>query len=256
MKNKHNDSNLRKIKILNVEVDNYTLEEALNAICEFIQKKEHAYVVTPNLDHLVMLEKDIQFQKVYAEADMVLVDGKPLQWIARMKKTPIKEKISGSDLFPKLAERCAKEGYSMYFLGAGEGVAKRAAERLQERYNGLNVVGIYSPSFGFEKKTEEINQIIKNIRMANPDVLIVGLGAPKQEKFIWKYRNKLNVPISLGLGASLDFEAGEKKRAPKWMSEHGLEWLYRMVQEPKRLVKRYVKDGLLLIPLLIKYRKK
>lgn len=245
-----------KIKILNVDVDNYTLEEALERIDYFVREKKNAYVVTPNLDHVVMLERDKQFQKVYQEADMVLVDGKPLVWLAAMNRTPVKAKISGSDLFPKLAELCADKGYTMFFLGAQEGVAQKAAERLSQKYEGLKVVGTYSPSYGFEKKSDELKLIIDNIKEAKPDVLIVGLGAPKQEKFIWKYRKKLQVPVSLGLGASLDFEAGEKKRAPVWMSEHGLEWLYRMIQEPKRLFKRYFIDGVMLIPLMIKYRKK
>lgn len=256
MKIKEEYPSSNRVKILNVKIDNYTLEEALTEIEYLIQERKNAYVVTPNLDHIVMLEKDLQFRKVYEDADMVLADGKPLVWLASIKRTPIKGKISGSDLFPRLAELSAQKGYSMYFLGAGEGVAHRAAERLQERYLGLNVVGTYSPPYGFENDSDEIKKIIGNIRKANPDILIVGLGAPKQEKFIWKYRKKMNVPVSLGLGASLDFEAGEKKRAPRWMSEHGLEWLYRMIKEPRRLVKRYVKDGILLIPLMVKYRKK
>lgn len=245
-----------RIKILNTEVDNCTLDEALEKIEAFIMDKMNAYVVTPNLDHLVMLERDLQFRKVYEDADLVLVDGKPLIWLAKANKTPIKAKISGSDLFPQIAELCAKKGYKMFFLGAAEGVAQKAAERLEQKYQGLNVVGTYSPPYGFENDQAEIKRIIKQIRRARPDVLIVGLGAPKQEKFIWRYRSILQVPVSLGLGASLDFEAGEKKRAPKWMSDHGFEWLYRMIQEPKRLFKRYFVDGVMIIPLMIKYRKR
>lgn len=245
-----------RIKILNTEVDNCTLDEALEKIEAFIMDKMNAYVVTPNLDHLVMLERDLQFRKVYEDADLVLVDGKPLIWLAKANKTPIKAKISGSDLFPQIAELCAKKGYKMFFLGAAEGVAQKAAERLEQKYQGLNVVGTYSPPYGFENDQAEIKRIIKQIRRARPDVLIVGFGAPKQEKFIWRYRSILQVPVSLGLGASLDFEAGEKKRAPKWMSDHGFEWLYRMIQEPKRLFKRYFVDGVMIIPLMIKYRKR
>lgn len=245
-----------RVRILNAEVDNCTIDEALDKISVFINERSNAYVVTPNLDHLVMMERDALFRKVYEDADLVLVDGKPLVWIAKANKTPVKEKISGSDLFPRIAELCAKKGYKMFFLGAAEGVAQKAAERLSQKYQGLNVAGTYSPPYGFENDKVEIKRIIKKIRSAEPDVLIVGLGAPKQEKFIWKYRNVLQVPVCLGLGASLDFEAGEKKRAPKWMSDHGLEWLYRMIQEPTRLFKRYLVDGIMLIPLMIKYRKR
>lgn len=247
---------LNKVKILNVQVDNCTIDQALDKIQQFVEERSNAYVVTPNLDHLVMLERDLQFRRVYEEADLVLTDGKPLVWLAKANKTSVKQKISGSDLFPRIAEISAKNGYKMFFLGAAEGVAQKAAYNLKQKYKDLNVVGTYSPTYGFENDPVEIKHIIKQIRTAKPDILIVGLGAPKQEKFIWKYRKILQVPVSLGLGASLDFEAGVKKRAPKWMSDHGLEWLYRVVQEPRRLFKRYFIDGIMIIPLMTKYRKR
>lgn len=245
---------MARIKFMNTCIDNLTMSETLNEIDKLIQKKICSYVVTPNVDHIVRLEKDEELQKVYKNASLILTDGKPLIWISKWYKTPIKEKISGSDLFPKVCELAANKNYTMYLLGAAEGVADTAAKNLMKKYPGLNVVGTYSPPFGFEKNEQEMNKIKTQIQEVHPDILIVGLGCPKQEKFMYYHCKELGVPISFGLGASIDFEAGNIKRAPKWMSNHGLEWLYRFSKEPKRLFKRYFVDDLKIIQVARKYR--
>lgn len=245
---------MARMKFMNTEIDNLTMEEALYAVDSLIQQNKNAYVVTPNVDHIVQLEAGGELYEVYKSADLILTDGKPLIWIAKWYGTPIKEKISGSDLFPRLCEMAADKGYTMFFLGAAEGVAAKAAENLMKKYPGLAVVGTYSPSYGFEKDKNEMQKITEMIKDAHPHVLIVGLGCPKQEKFILHNRENLGVPISLGLGASLDFEAGHIKRCPKWMADHGLEWLFRITQDPKRLAKRYLVDDMKIIRLAFKYR--
>ena len=246
---------MSRIKFMNTGIDNLTMQEALEAIDRLIQEKKCAYVVTPNVDHIVQLETNKELQAVYANASLILTDGKPLLWIAKWYGTPIKEKISGSDLFPLLCKMAAEKGYKMFFLGAAEGVAAKAAENLSKRYKGLQVIGTYSPPFGFEGSQEEMEKIRFMIKESKPDILIVGLGCPKQEKFIYNNRKQLKVPISLGLGASFDFEAGNIKRAPRWMSDHGLEWLFRITQDPKRMIKRYLVDDIKILGLAIKYRK-
>lgn len=245
---------MARIKFMNTCIDNLTMSETLNEIDKLIQKKICSYVVTPNVDQIVRLEKDEELQKVYKNASLILTDGKPLIWISKWYKTPIKEKISGSDLFPKVCELAANKNYTMYLLGAAEGVADTAAKNLMKKYPGLNVVGTYSPPFGFEKNEQEMIKIKTQIQEVHPDILIVGLGCPKQEKFMYYHCKELGVPISFGLGASIDFEAGNIKRAPKWMSNHGLEWLYRFSKEPKRLFKRYFVDDLKIIQVARKYR--
>lgn len=245
---------MARIKFMNTNIDNLTMAETLHEIDKLIQKKNCSYVVTPNVDHIVRLEKDVELQKVYKNASLILTDGKPLIWISKWYKTPIKEKISGSDLLPKVCELAANKNYTMYLLGAAEGVADTAAKNLMKKYPGLNVVGTYSPPFGFEKNEQEMNKIKTQIQEVHPDILIVGLGCPKQEKFMYYHCKELGVPISFGLGASIDFEAGNIKRAPKWMSNHGLEWLYRFSKEPKRLFKRYFVDDLKIIQVARKYR--
>lgn len=245
---------MARIKFMNTCIDNLTMSETLNEIDKLIQKKICSYVVTPNLDHIVRLEKDEELQKVYKNASLILTDGKPLIWISKWYKTPIKEKISGSDLFPRVCQLAANKNYTMYLLGAAEGVADTAARNLMKKYPGLNIVGTYSPPFGFEKNEQEMNKIKAQIQDVHPDILVVGLGCPKQEKFMYYHCKELGVPISFGLGASIDFEAGNIKRAPKWMSNHGLEWLYRFSKEPKRLFKRYFVDDIKIIQVARKYR--
>lgn len=247
---------MARMKFMNTEVDNLTMDETLVEIDKLIQTNKNAYVVTPNVDHIVQLERGGELCKVYRDADLILTDGKPLIWISKWYGTPIKEKISGSDLFPLLCKMAAEKGYTMFFLGAAEGVAATAAKNLMKRYKGLNVVGTYSPPYGFEKDEAEMAKIEKMIKAVHPHILIVGLGCPKQELFILHYKDRLGVPISLGLGASLDFEAGNIKRAPKWMANHGLEWLFRITQDPKRLAKRYLVDDRKIFGLAIKYRGK
>ena len=246
---------MARITLLNTQVDNLTMTEALEQIDNMIVEGKPSYVVTPNVNHIVLLEKDEEFKALYDKADLILTDGQPLIWISRWKKNPIVEKVSGSDLFPKVCELAAQKGHSLYILGAGEGVAEEAAKKMQEQYSGLKIAGVYSPAFGFENQPETVREIMAHIQAAKPDVLAVSLGSPKAEKFIYRYLNEMQVPVSMSIGAAVDFAAGNVKRAPQWMSRCGLEWLYRVMREPKRLAKRYIVDGFSMISVLIKYRK-
>ncbi|WP_095172694.1 MULTISPECIES: WecB/TagA/CpsF family glycosyltransferase [Blautia] len=246
---------MARIKFMNTEIDNLTMDETLQVVDNLIKENKNAYVVTPNVDHIVQLETNKELQAVYANASLILTDGKPLIWISRWYGTPIKQKISGSDLFPLLCKMVAEKGYKMFFLGAAEGVAEQAAKNLSKRFKGLKVVGTYSPPLGFEKDEKEIAKVKQLIKDTNPHILIIGLGCPKQEKFMYYYSKELGVPISFGFGASLDFEAGNVRRAPKWMADNGLEWLFRITQDPKRMVKRYLIDDRKILGLAIKYKK-
>ncbi len=254
--NKNDWSDDMRMDFLNTHVDNLTMEEAINEIDNLIRERKHSYVVTPNMDHIVLMEKDKFFKEVYDNADLILTDGKPLLWIAKKQGTPIKEKVSGSDLFPKMCELAATNGYKIYILGAAEGVADKAAYNLKKKYPGLKISGTYSPPIGFENDKEEVQGIIKKINNSESDILAVALGSPKGEKFIYKIRNNICVALSISIGATIDFEAGNVKRSPQWMSNAGLEWLYRITQDPKRLIKRYWNDAVSIIPIIKKYGKK
>lgn len=243
-----------KVRFLNVSVDNLTMDEAVVAADTLIKKGGAAFIATPNVDHLVLLEQHDELKAAYENADLVFTDGMPIVWFSKLLGRPIKEKISGSDFLPRLCDLSARNGYKMFFLGAAPGVAELAAQKLAERYQGLQVVDCYSPSLDFEKNPEEMKLIDDRIAAAKPDILVVALGCPKQEILISVNKTRWNVPLSLGVGASLDFAAGKIKRAPRWMSNHGLEWLYRMCQEPGRMFKRYVLRDWKFLKLLWKYR--
>ncbi|HHD2741500.1 WecB/TagA/CpsF family glycosyltransferase [Clostridium perfringens] len=242
--------------MFNIEIDNISMDECIEKIDDLINNGKFNYLVTPNVDHIVKLDKDDEFLKVYNNADLIVTDGMPIIWYSKIIKRPIKEKISGSDLFPKICELSAQKGYKIFLLGASEGVADIAKKKLQDKYKGLNIVGVYSPKYGFEDDEIELNKIINIVKKSNTDILAVGLGAPKQEKFIFKYKDILQVPLSLAIGATIDFEAGNVKRAPKWMQNSGLEWFYRLIKEPKRMYKRYILDDRRILRLMINdYRK-
>jgi N-acetylglucosaminyldiphosphoundecaprenol N-acetyl-beta-D-mannosaminyltransferase len=223
------------VRILNIQIDNLSTQELL-------EKLTSGVVYTPNVDHLVKLQKDSSFFKVYNAADYRVCDSKVLMYVSRFLGSPIREKISGSDLFPAFYEyHKDNPDVRIFLLGAKEGVAAAAQQRINEKVGREIVVAAHSPSFGFEKDEAECDHILDMIRESGATVLAVGVGAPKQELFIHKYKDQLpNIKIFLAIGATIDFEAGNVKRSPKWISEAGLEWLYRLISEPKRLWRRYL----------------
>lgn len=229
---------MNKVKLLNISIDNISQ-------AEFFEKCKSGIVFTPNVDHLMKLQNDPEFVNTYKDATYKLCDSKILFFISRFLGTPIKEKISGSDLFPAFYQyHKNNEDIKIFLLGAREGVALKAQEKINEQVGRTMIVGAHSPSFGFEKNEEECAKIIELINQSGATVLAVGVGAPKQENFISKYKDQFtNIKIFLAIGATIDFEAGNIKRAPKWISEIGMEWLYRLLAEPKRLWKRYLVHG-------------
>ncbi|MDO5041779.1 MAG: WecB/TagA/CpsF family glycosyltransferase, partial [Peptoniphilus sp.] len=201
------------------------------------------------------IERDTYFKKICDSCELLLVDGHPLLWIAKFYKRPFKQKICGSDLVPVLCELAAQKGYSVFFLGAAEGVAEIAANNMCRQYSGLKVAGTYSPPFGFENDESEIKHIITVLKESNADMLFVGMGVPKQDIFVYENMDKYKIPVSFSIGGTIDFIAGKQKRAPGWIRKIGFEWLYRLVKDPKRMFKRYIIDDIKIIKLVFKYRR-
>jgi exopolysaccharide biosynthesis WecB/TagA/CpsF family protein len=250
------EASMSKVNLLNVSIDNLSIIELLERL------KAGGIVFTPNVDHLAKLQKDEDFYQAYSGATYRVCDSQILLYASKFLGTPIKEKISGSDLFPAFYSYYGQDRtVKVFLLGAAKGVAKAAQERINNQVGREIIVGTYSPSFGFENKEQECLEIIQRINSSGANVLAIGVGAPKQEKWIMKYQNLLtNIKTFLAIGATLDFEAGNKKRAPKWMSQLGLEWLHRLFSEPQRLWKRYLVDDfpifwLILLQKLNSYKK-
>ena len=241
------------VVLCGITISNLVISDVEDKIDGLISRRNSpALIVTPNIDHIIKLQEDAEFREVYKHADLVLADGMPLLWAASFLGKPLKEKISGSDLFPKLCEVAAQKRWRLFFLGGREGAADKAAEVLTRRYPGLNVAGTYCPSFGFEKDDAENKKIVGLIRAVKPDILFVGLGAPKQEKWIYRHKDQYQVPVSIGIGVSFEFVAGMVKRAPVWMQKAGLEWFWRLMMEPGRLWKRYLIDDMYFFLLIVK----
>jgi len=236
-------------------IDNLTMAEAVDRIRDMIKQKNKHYVVTPNVDHIVKLQEDPAFQNIYKKAGLVLADGKPLLWAARYLGSPLKEKISGSDIFPQICGMAEKEKLSVFFMGGRPGAAERAKDRILEDFPSLDIRGVYCPPYGFEKDPEENRKAVEAVNKVCPDILFVGLGAPKQEKWIYNNLPKLNVSSAAGIGVTLEFLAGMVKRAPSWMQRWGLEWFWRVLMEPRRLWKRYFIDDMKFFPLVFRFKR-
>jgi N-acetylglucosaminyldiphosphoundecaprenol N-acetyl-beta-D-mannosaminyltransferase len=234
------DKGTLRIRIGALPVDCVSLGQALDVIDLLVQRKQGGTVFTPNVDHVVQAEHDPRFLAAYSEVSLSLVDGMPLMWASRWLKTPLPEKISGSDFVLPLMRRAAERGYRVYFLGGAAGAAELAKQRLLEQLPTLQIVGIDAARIDVNGAAEIQRPILERIALAKPDLLLVALGAPKQE--IWSYEQRASLPgiVSVGVGASLDFIAGMVQRAPRWISNSGLEWAYRLAQEPRRLAGRYL----------------
>jgi N-acetylglucosaminyldiphosphoundecaprenol N-acetyl-beta-D-mannosaminyltransferase len=230
------------VAILGVPVDNMTMEGVLESVEAMIAKGGFHQIATANADFLIKSIHDDELQEVLCRCDLVLADGMPLVWASRLMNTGLKERVAGSDLVPLLVELSARRGYRLFLLGADEESSVRAAEWMKEKYPGVRIVGRYSPMY---QPLEEMDHedILSRIEEAQPDILLVAFGNPKQEKWLAMHRSRLNVPVCIGVGASLDFLSGRVSRAPMWMQRFGMEWLYRTTQEPSRLAKRYANNA-------------
>ena len=239
-----------QVKLLNIGLHNTTMLEMLDNL------RFGGVVFTANVDHLIKLQKNKDFYLAYQESDYRVCDSQVLLYASNFLGTPLTEKLSGSDLFPAFYTYYKHDkNVKIFLLGAAPGIAKQAQKKINLKVGRDIVVASYSPTFGFEKDEEECQRIIDLIDQSGATVLAIGVGAPKQELWLTKYKDQLkNVKLFLAIGATIDFEAGNIQRSPKWMSQVGLEWLYRILCEPKRLWKRYIVDDLPFLWLIVKQR--
>jgi len=229
------------IAILGVPFDNVTTAETIEAIERMVASRQPHYLVTANVDFLVQAQEDVELRRILFDAHLVLCDGTPLLWASKLLGNPLLERVAGADLVPLLLRVAAEKGYRVFLLGATPESATRAVENLKQIHPSLVVAGCYSPPFNKLLEMDH-DEIQRRILEGKPDLLFVSLGCPKQEKWIAMHYRTLGVPVSAGVGATIDFLAGMVKRAPTWMQRTGLEWIYRLAQEPRRLFKRYAKD--------------
>jgi N-acetylglucosaminyldiphosphoundecaprenol N-acetyl-beta-D-mannosaminyltransferase len=242
-----------KVKLFGMTIDRLNLRQATDRVLDWALDDMTAqpcrYVVTPNVDHAVMYQHDARLRDAYRDAAMVVADGAPLVAVSRLFGKKLPERVAGSDLAPGLiaaadaASHAGKRRLRIFLLGAPPGVADRAAFRIGQQWPGVDPVGTYCPPLGFEKDDAECERILAIIAAAKPDVLLVGLGAPKQELWVSRFHQRIDAKVALCVGATIDFLAGEKKRSPLWMQRCGLEWAHRLASEPRRLARRYARDA-------------
>lgn len=237
------------VAVLGVPFDHVTVGETIARIDAMIASRKPHYVVTANVDFLVQARRDVELRRILLEADLVLCDGTPVLWASRWLGNALPERVAGSDLAPALIHSAAQKGHRIFLLGAAPGVATEAEARLKQRYPALKVVGTYAPPFSRLLEMDH-DEITRRVREARPDILLVSFGCPKQEKWIAMHHRALGVPVAIGVGATLDFLAGRIKRAPTWMRHTGTEWVFRLLQEPRRLFRRYATDFIHFLPTL------
>jgi N-acetylglucosaminyldiphosphoundecaprenol N-acetyl-beta-D-mannosaminyltransferase len=228
-----------RVRVGRLWIDAVTFDGALDAIEALVRKGSGGSVFTPNVDHVVTAEDDAAFREAYEAASLSLADGKFVVWAARWLGTPVPEKISGSDLIEPLLRRAGRSSWRVFLFGGAPGVAEAAADRCRRDF-GVHVVGTASPFIRLDGTAHDIEQGIEEVELSKPDVVLVAMGAPKQERWIHHNRDRLAPAVGIGVGASLDFVIGRIQRAPGWVSDAGLEWIYRFVREPRRLARRYL----------------
>jgi exopolysaccharide biosynthesis WecB/TagA/CpsF family protein len=238
---------MEHIRILNIDILNITKKQLLDNLTQGV-------LFTPNVDHLMNLQKDRDFFSAYQQANFIVCDSQIVRFSSRFLGRPIRETIQGSDFLSLFySYHRNNRDITIFLFGAAEGVAAKAMKNINGKAGREIVTGIYSPPFGFENDDEECEKMIRLINENKATVLVVGLGSPKQEKWIVKYKDRLPyVKIFMGLGATIDFEAGVLSRSPLFLRKIGLEWAYRLCIDPKRLWKRYLVNDLPFFSLILK----
>ncbi len=238
---------MKTVDILGVQVASCTLVQAREAVFNMLQEDKLHMVLTPNSEIVMLARKNKPFQDILNQADLCTADGIGVVYGAKLLGTPIPERVAGFDLLTDILQH--GEGISVYLFGSKPGVADKAKEEILHRFTGIEIAGVQNGYF--DEKQEQA--IIADIREKKPDILLVCLGAPKQEKWIWQHRKELGAKVAMGLGGSLDVLAGEVKRAPKIFIKLGLEWLYRLMKEPKRIIRMMALPHFLIVVLKEKW---
>jgi N-acetylglucosaminyldiphosphoundecaprenol N-acetyl-beta-D-mannosaminyltransferase len=228
-----------------VVVDRVTTAGALSRIEALLRTRRGGFVVTPNVDHIVLADRSPTLRRAYARAALSLADGQPVLWMARLLGSPLPEKISGSDFILPLMSRAAVRGWGVFLYGATPAVSAKAASRLERRFPNLRIVGRDTSRWDGQPDPA----LAQRIRASGADLVVVALGCPKQEAWMLAHADLLGGAVAIGLGGTLDFVAGAVPRAPRWMSRAGLEWAYRLAREPRRLAHRYLVRDAAIVPI-------
>ena len=234
---------LPTVPLMGMELHAITEQKCTAHVMAELESGRGGVIVTANLDHLRRFADDRNYRRIASGAELCVADGAPLVWASHVRGTPLPERVAGSNLIWSLSEAAAKHGRRIYLLGGNPGTDTQAAHVLQGTYPDLDIAGTACPPIGFDRDETQLKALIEDIRDAKPDIVYVALGSPKQELFIDSVRGQLPNAWWVGVGISFSFVTGDVARAPEWMQQTGLEWVHRLQQEPKRLAKRYLVQG-------------
>ena len=240
------------VRLFGISIHNVTMDQAVETIKQWVEEDGKHIVTTPNVDHIVQLHQNEEFVAAYQEASLIVPDGMPLVWASRFLGKPLKERICGTDLFSRVCQLAQEKGFRVFFLGGKLEDPSSAMGRLQQQFPQLSIAGHYAPPFGFEKDPAENHKIVQLIGEAKTDILFIAVGAPKQEKWVAAHKDVLDFKAALCVGSALDCLTGVEKRAPRWMQKNSLEWFWRLMQDPKRLWKRYLIRDLAFLGIFLK----
>ncbi|QDT13585.1 WecB/TagA/CpsF family glycosyltransferase [Planctomycetes bacterium K23_9] len=243
--------NRDQVVVWDVPFDVVSLTQSIQRIGELIERRQPSYAITANLNYVMLHANDPSMRPITEQADLIVADGQPIVWRSRLAETQLPERVAGSEMIYDLAEAASQKGWKIYFLGGEEGVAAECAKRLVAKYPGLQIAGVESPPFRNLNDQEQAAQDAR-IQESGADILLVAFGQPKGERWIYDNYQRLGVPVSIQLGASFDFVAGTAIRAPKMWQKIGMEWFYRMVNDPGRMIPRYASNAWFLVKALCK----
>ncbi len=242
------DRDVQRVKLFGCPIDNLSMEETLERIERYIKEATPHQHVSINVHKVVSFQRDPQLRETLQECALASADGQPIVWASRLLGKPLKARIAGIDLMQHAVELAARKGYTVYFLGARPEVLQKVVEHHQTKFPSLRIAGF---SHGYWSSAQE-RAVVQAISEAKPDILLVAMGSPRKELFLRKYVHTMQVPFAMGVGGSFDVLAGKTRRAPLWVQRAGLEWLWRVAQEPGRLWSRYFVDGVVFPVLILK----
>ena len=247
---KSNETDIQRVNILGVMVSAASMKLTLATIDRWIEKREPHYVCVTGVHGVMESQKDPKLKVIHNNAGLVTPDGMPLVWLSRLRGFSHVERVYGPDLMLALCEHGLAHRYRHFLYGGGDGVADKLKDSLKKRSDGINIVGTYTPPFR-NLTAEEDAHVVKIINQAQPDIVWVGLSTPKQELWMAEHQSKLDASVLIGVGAAFDFNAGLKLQSPRWMQKSGLEWLFRLITEPRRLWRRYLINNPIFVTLVI-----
>ncbi|WP_422123876.1 WecB/TagA/CpsF family glycosyltransferase [Planococcus sp. X10-3] len=242
-----------KIELFDVKFNNATMPEFLELLTELIAANtKNNLIQTVNVDHIMLMREDPEFDHIVRNAALITCDGMPIVWASKFKSVKLPERVTGADMTLEIFKHSAAKDFKVFILGAGPGVAELAAEKARETFEGVQITGVYSPAKEELQDADASQAICRRVNESGANILLIALGAPKQEKWYWKNREFLEVNAIIGVGASIDFIAGTQERAPVWMQNAGMEWSYRLMKNPNRMFQRYIVRDSKFLPLFIK----